>query len=79
MQNGNARVATSSVQQLHILKTDSVCEVGAGSGLSLLEIVKYTSKEVYAVEISKAFRRQLRALKLAKNCVPVVHANQFRR
>ncbi len=67
MQNGNARVATSSVQQLHILKTDSVCEVGAGSGLSLLEIVKYTSKEVYAVEISKAFRRQLRALKLAKN------------
>ncbi|NCV18751.1 MAG: methyltransferase domain-containing protein, partial [Rhodobacterales bacterium] len=27
----------------------------------------YTSNEVYAVEISKAFRRQLRALKLAKN------------
>lgn len=67
MQNGNARVAASSVQQLQILKTDSVCEVGAGSGLSLLEIVKYTSNEVYAVEISKAFRRQLRALKLAKN------------
>ena len=38
MQNGNARVAASSVQQLHILKTDSVCEVGAGSGLSLLAL-----------------------------------------
>ena len=67
MQNGNARVAASSVQQLQILKTASVCEVGAGSGLSLVEIVKYTSNEVCAIEISKAFRRQLRALKLARN------------
>jgi len=67
MQNGNQKVAVSAVQHLQVLDTDIVCEVGAGNGLSLHEIVKYTSKDVYAIEISKVFRRQLRALNLPKN------------
>ena len=67
MQNGNQKVAVSAVQHLQVLSNDIVCEVGAGNGLSLHEIVKYTSKDIYAVEISEVFRRQLRALNLPKN------------
>ena len=33
----------------------------------LLEIVKQTSQQVYAIEISKVFRAQLRALDLSQN------------
>ena len=51
MQNGNQKVAVSAVQRLQVLDTDIVCEVGACNGLSLHEIVKYTSKDIYAVEI----------------------------
>ena len=67
MQNGNQKVAVSAVQHLQVLSNDIVCEVGASNGLSLHEIVKYTSKDIYAVEISEVFRRQLRALNLPKN------------
>ena len=67
MQNGNQKVAVSAVQHLQVLDTYIVFEVGAGNGLSLHEIVKYTSKGIYAIEISKVSRRQLRSLNLHKN------------
>ena len=67
MQNGNQKVAVSAVHHLQVLDTYIVCEVGAGNGLSLHEIVKYTSKDIYTIEISKVSRRQLRSLNLHKN------------
>ena len=67
MKAGNAKVAVSAVQELRVSQTDCVCEVGSGNGLALLEIVKQTSQAVYAVEISRIFRSQLRALNLGKN------------
>ena len=51
MQNGNQKVLVSAVRHLQVLDTNMVCEVGAGNGLSLDKIVKYTSKNIYAVEI----------------------------
>ena len=67
MKTGNAKVAVSAVHELEIVQTDCVCEVGSGTGLALLEIVKQTSQQVYAIEISKVFRAQLRALDLSQN------------
>lgn len=57
----NQTVIEDSVTRLGISFHDVVIEIGSGNGQALAEIKKHKPAKIYAVEISKAFRKDLQS------------------
>ncbi|PPR77379.1 MAG: hypothetical protein CFH01_01568 [Alphaproteobacteria bacterium MarineAlpha2_Bin1] len=56
----NKKMIYDCVERLSVSKEDTVLEIGSGSGQALNEIIKRKPKKVYAIEISKVFRKELK-------------------
>ena len=68
----NRRMIQDSVRRLSVGEGDTVLEIGSGNGQALNEIIKRKPKKIYAIEISKIFRNDLKR-KFKNNNIDIIN------
>jgi cyclopropane fatty-acyl-phospholipid synthase-like methyltransferase len=67
MEYSNTKLSIDAVEKLSVKKDEKVLEIGVGNGIALVEIIKKTDNDIFGVEISEEFRKNLTKLKLPAN------------